>query len=253
MSGVSPAALMEYPKELTDADWQKKKGLMAKAVKTGLGAELKKGEALHKKVDTAMLSADNNAPKSMEDLEAGIAGAKKHYGDAVDPLIKQLKTIVAEAKSAEAAMTKGKYKDAATAAAAIAKKADLFSVTCKSVDLEASIKRGKERVDKLNVIAAKMLTESIKKFLVSTKVFLAGDGSKDSWDENVKQNGRSVSNSVRQLKNYNAAFWKDFQKFDGFDLSAMKLNDDEDKSKERRLKLCRDAIKQVVDIAKFKG
>jgi hypothetical protein len=253
MAGVSASALIEYPKELTDADWQKKKGLMAKTVKTGLGAELKKGEALHKKVESHKLEADSNAPKSMEDLEVGIAEAKKHYREVVQPLINQLKTIVTEAKSAEAAMTKGKYKDAAAAAVIIGKKADLFAITCKSVDLEASIKRGTERVDKLNTLAAKLLMDSIKKFLVSSKTFLASDGSVESWDDNVKQNGRSVSNSVRQLKNYNVVFWKDFQKFDGFDLGTMKLNDDEDKSKEKRLKLCRDAIKQVVEIAKFKG
>jgi hypothetical protein len=253
MAGIKAIELSGYPKELTDADWQKKKGLMAKSVKTGLGAELKKGEALHGKIDVSKLEADRNAPKSMDDLEVGIAEAKQYYRDAVQPVIDQMKKIVAEAKSAEAAMTKGKYKDAAAAAAIIAKKADLFSVTCKSVDLEATIKRGTERVDKLNLMAAKLLTDSIKKFLVSTKVFLASDGGKDSWDENVKQNGRSVSNSVRQLKNYNVVFWKDFQKFDGFDLGTMKLNDDEDKSKEKRLKLCRDAIKQVVEIAKFKG
>lgn len=252
MAGIEAAQLINYPKELTDADWQKKKELLAKTIKTGLGAELKKGEALHKKIDTSKLEADSNAPKTKEDLEDGIKSAKAHFKAAVEPLIAQLKIIKSTAEATDAAMTKAKHKKSAAAAAEIAKAADRFAVACKSVDLEATIKRGQERLDKLNTLAAQQLVASIKKFLVSTKVFLASDGNAESWNDNVKQNGRSVSNSVRQLENYNAAFWTEFQKFQGFDLGTMKLSDDDEKTKAERLKICRAAIKQVVEIAKFK-
>jgi hypothetical protein len=38
MAGIDPATLITWPVVLTDEDWQKKKGLMAKTVKTGLQA-----------------------------------------------------------------------------------------------------------------------------------------------------------------------------------------------------------------------
>lgn len=252
MAGISSVELVKYPKELTDADWQKKKGLLAKAVKTGLGSELKKGEALHGKLDSAKLEADSNAPKTREDLDLAIKQAKDHYKSAVEPLIAQLKQIVKVAEETEKVLSGKKLKDAAAAAAAIAKRADLFSITCKSVDLEASIKRAEERIDKLNQLAAQMLNSSIAKFLKGAKEFLSGDGSAASWNDKIKQNGRSVSNSVRQLENYNKAFWKEFQKFQGFDLGTMKLTGDDEKSKELRLKVVRLAVKQVADIARFK-
>ncbi len=253
MAGIAAGELIAYPKVLTDADWQKKKELLSKTISTGLGAELKKGEALHKKIETHKLEADSDAPKSMEDLEKGITDAKAYYRSHVKPLVDQLKEIVKVAKATDVAMTKAKYKKSAAAAADIAKEADLFSVKCQSVDLEASIKRGTARVEKLNMLAAQQLVASIKKFLVSTKVFLASDGNAASWNDNVKQNGRSVSNSVRQLANYNAEFWAEFQKFQGFDLGTMKLSNDDDKSKAERLEICQEAVKQVVQIARFRG
>lgn len=253
MAGIDAIQLMVYPKELTDADWQKKKELLSKTIKTGLGAELKKGEALHKKIKTNKLEADCNAPKSKDDLDQGIKDAKAYFKSHVEPLIAQLKVVVSTAKATEAAMTKAKHKKSAAAAADIAKSADRFAVACKSVDLEATIKRGQERIDRLNMLAANLLNASIKKFIVSAKLFLASDGNMQSWEDNIKQNGRSVSNSVRQLDNYNKAFWAKFQKFQGFDLPTLGLHGDEPKTKEARLKLAREAVKQVADIAKFKG
>jgi len=253
MAGISSTELLNFPKELTDADWQKKKGLMAKAVKTGLGAELKKLEAMHKKLEVEKLEADSNAPKSLQELDEGHKSALAYYRTAIIPLITQLKKVKSTAQETAETMTKKKHKDAAAAASVIADKADKFAVTCQSVDLEASIKRGKERVEKLNMLAAQLLNASIKKFLVSAKVFLASDGNMESWEDNVKQNGRSVSNSVRQLDNYNKEFWADFQKFQGFDLVTMGLHGDAEETKKERLKVCREAVKQVTAIAKFKG
>ena len=141
---------------------------------------------------------------------------------------------------------------AAKEAAAIAKGLGNFAVTCKSIDLQASIKKAEERVAKLNALATKNLTDSIKKFLTGAKTFLGGDGSAGSWESSIKQNGRSVSNSVRQLDAYNKKFWSDFVKFQGFDLGTLKITEDDDKSKEKRKKLVKLAVAQVAAIAKFK-
>jgi hypothetical protein len=44
--------IVDYPKILTNDDWQKKKGKIAKiAGETGIGALMKKFEAEHKKAD----------------------------------------------------------------------------------------------------------------------------------------------------------------------------------------------------------
>jgi hypothetical protein len=254
MAGVDASALSVYPKEITDATWQKKKGLIGKATKTGLGDELKKCEALHKKVDSAKLDVGSNAPKTQADIDKAVKEAKAHYAAAVEPLRKQLLAAKSKAEDAEKKLKKAVGGAAAAKeAAAIAKGLGNFALTCKSVDLQASIKKAEERVAKLNAVAEKMLNDSIKKFLVGAKAFLAGDGSADSWEKLMKQNGRSVSNSVRQLDAYNKKFWSDFSKFQGFDLNTMKLAGDDAASNDKRKKVAKAATAQVVAIAKFKG
>jgi hypothetical protein len=253
MAGVDATALMSYPKEITNAHWQKKKGLIGKATKTGLGAELTKCESLQKKIDVIKLDVGSNSPKTQDAIDQATKEVKAYYSSAVEPLRKQLLSAKSKAEDAEKKLKKktggGK---AAKEAALIAKGLGNFAVTCKSIDLQASIKAAEARVAKLNAIAAKMLNASIKKFLTGYKAFASGDGSADSWGKLMKQNGRSVSNSIKQLDAYNKEFWSDFVKFKGFDLGTMKLTEDDDKSKKMRKKLAKAAAGQVVAMAKFK-
>ena len=249
MAGVSVTAIIEYPKTLTDADWQKKKGLVGKLKKTGLGDELVKAQALHKKIDTVNLLPQN--PNTEEEIQAGVKAGKDYYAKMVEPLRKQLfevDKVASKAADTLKKMTGGG--DASKAALAVAKAATDFALTCKSLDMDGPLKEMRERIVKKNTLAAKFLVDSIKKFLVGAKVFLA-DGSKASWDENVKQQGRSVSNSVKQLDNYNKEFWAEFQKFQGFDQQTLKISDEGDK--DARIKLVKKALLQVAEIAKFKG
>jgi ribulose bisphosphate carboxylase small subunit len=253
MAGVKASALMVYPKEITDAYWQKKKGVIGKTKKTGLGAELKKCQALHKKVECEKLDVMSYNPKSRDDIEKAVKEAKVHYAKAVDPLRKQLLAAKSTAENAEKILKKAVGGgSAAKEAAAVAKGLGNFALTCKSVDLEATIKEAEAKVNKLNALAAKFLNDSIKKFLVGAKTFMSGDGSAESWNSLMKQNGRSVSNSIKQLDAYKKQFWKDFVKFQGFDLNTMKLDGDDDKTKKTRLKLAKAATAQVVAMAKFK-
>jgi len=253
MAGVTALALLQYPKEITDANWQKKKGVIGKATKTGLGAELKKCVVLHKKISTDLLDVMSNAPKSQDDIDKATKAAKAHYASAVAPFRKQLLVAKAKAEEAEKKLKKkpggGK---AAKEAAIIAKGLGNFAVTCKSIDLQASIKAAQDRVARLSAIAAKQLLPSLKKFITGAKSFLSGDGSAESWNSLIKQNGRSVSNSIRQMDAYKAKFWSDFVKFQGFDLNTIGLSDDDDKSKAKRKKLAKVAASQVIAISKFK-
>ncbi len=101
MAGVKPEDLTgHFPALLKDSDWQKKKGKIGRMVKTGLGAELKKVESLRKQLFVAKSKAEDAAKKLK----------KKPLGG-----------------------------DAAKAAAAVAKAAGQFAVTCKSLDLETPV------------------------------------------------------------------------------------------------------------------
>ena len=66
---------------------------MAKRISTGLGADLKKGEALHKEIITDKLEADSNAPKTAKDLGDGVDAAKKNTREAVQPVIDHMKVV----------------------------------------------------------------------------------------------------------------------------------------------------------------
>jgi hypothetical protein len=101
------------------------------------------------------------------------------------------------------------------------------------------------------MLAAKFLKESIKKFLVSSKTYLNKDGTVTEWDDLVKQNGRSVSNSVKQLANYNTEFWGKFKMLQGFDLVTMKLSGDEPATIKKRAVVLKEAIRQVELIDAF--
>lgn len=252
MAGINVSYLINYPVELTDKDWQKKKGLMAKTVKTGLKAELDKGEKLHKLIDTAKLLPTMNSPKTMEDLATGIKEAKSNYAKMVEPLISQLKTIVATAKKAEIALTKAKYTDAAKAAATIAKTADLFAVTCKSITFEDEVKEAEKRIKMRVDLAVKELKPSIDKFRKGAGDYVDSPGTKTDWDTLVKQHGRSVSNCVSTIEIYRKEFWKDFEKFKGFDSDTLKIGSEDPKHVTLRLKVLQLALAKVKEIADFK-
>ncbi len=252
MAGIVPGTfVIKCPPELKDAHWQKKKGKVGKMVKTGLGAELKKLEALLKRVNTSNLDPASTPSKTMEELKAKVEAAKSEYKSSIPPIQKQLKVIQKVAAEAEAKLKKMPLgKDARKAAAAVGKAAEWYSVTCKSLDLEGSIAKVKASIDKKNMLAAKLLKASLAKFITGAKAFLS-DPTKSSWESNIKQQGRSVSNSVAQLEPYKKQFWTEFEKFKGFDLDTLKIADD-DQFADKTTKLVKAAAKQVGAIAKFK-
>lgn len=96
------------------------------------------------------------------------------------------------------------------------------------------------------------MNDSLKKFVIGAKAFLS-DPTPESWDKHIKQAGRSVSNSVKELENYNRVFWKEFQKFEGFDLGRMKIDTKSPDFADITTKKVKAAAAQVKDIASFKG
>ena len=253
MAGIDPAKLMQYPKELTNKDWQKKKGVGGKMTKTGLGAVLDKAEAAHKKIDWTKLDPNSDSPKTKADIEKAVAASKAYYKKNVEPLTAELNKVKSTAENAARKLEKtATGKSAGKAAKEIAKAADQFAVGTKSIDLEALVAKSNARVEKLNKLADKMLDQALKKWIAGQKAYLASDQTVQDWEAHIKQNGRSVSNSVKQLEAYNKKFWKDFSKFQGFDLATLKLSDDEEATKAKRAKVVKLANAQVKEIASFK-
>lgn len=252
MAGIDIYSL-NYPKILTNADWQKAKGKIGKLTKTGLGDALDKAEAAFKKIDKTVLDPSTNPSKSMEELKEKVDAAKKHYAAAVVPFAKELDNVVKAAKDAEGKLKKAiGGGDAAKAAAAVAKEAEFLRVGCKSIDLETPIAKVKADIEKKNELAARLLNDSLKKFVSGAQSFMRAPG-KESWESNIKQQGRSVSNSVAQLQNYRKQFWTTFEKFKGFDQATLGLNADDEETNQKRVKLVTLALGQVKAIASFKG
>lgn len=252
MAGIDIYSL-RYPKALTNADWQKEKGKVGKLTKTGLGDALDKAEAAFKKIDHSTLDPSSNPSKSMEELADKVDKAKKHYAAAVVPFSKELENVIKAAKDAEAKLKKAiGGGSAAKAAAAVGKEADVLKVGCKSLDLETPIAKVKADIQKKNDLAAKLLNDSLKKFATGAATFLR-DPNKASWESNIKQQGRSVSNSVAQLANYRAKFWKDFEKFKGFDQNTLGIDGEDPATNDKRAKIVKLALVQVKAIASFKG
>ena len=239
------------PKELTYASWNKAKGLLGKTKPTGLGGELKKLETLHKKIDQQKLDPASMPVRTREEIVKRTQDAMSHYKATVTPFQKQLQAVSKVAADAEKALKKVPGK-ADKAAAEISKKASVMAVTCKSLDLKSRVAKLEADMDKKDDIARKQLTPSIKKFLVGYKAYMSSDQTKQDWSDLIKQNGRSISNYVAQLPVYRKEFWKDFEKFKGFDESTLKITEDDEAGKKRRAAILKMVNTQVAAIAKFK-
>lgn len=241
-----------YPKELTNANWQKAKGKIGKLHKTGLGAELTKAEAMFKSVDLSVLDPSSKPHKTVDSLNVAVKAAKAHYASVVIPISKQMDKVATAAKDAATKLKKAVGGgSAAKAAEAVEKSAVKLRIACKSLDLETPIDKVKADIDKKNMLAAKLLKQSITKWAAGAKVFLADPGW-ESWDANIKQQGRSVSNSVAQLAGYREQFWKDFEKFKGFDPDTLGFKRDDPKLAEKMSKTVKLATTQVKAIAAYK-
>ncbi|MBL4805750.1 MAG: hypothetical protein JKY31_00490 [Rhodobacteraceae bacterium] len=252
MAGIDPSSLVRIcPKTLTDADWQKKKGKIGKLVKTGVGAELKKLQALMKRIDVGLLDPAASPSSSYSDLAEKVKAAKAEYSKNVQPMQKQCYIVRDKAAEAEKILRKKPLGgSAAKAAAAVSKAADHYGVSCKSLDLDARIATAKSAIDRKNMIAKKFLGGSLQKFVAGAKAFKSTP-TMDSWESNIKQQGRSVSNSIKQLEAYNKQFWKDFEKFKGFDRNTLKIADQANFDAKAAI-IVKMAVSQVKAIAAFK-
>lgn len=253
MAGIDPGKLIIYPPVLTNKDWQKKKGLGGKMTKTGLGAVLEKTEGMHKKIDWMSLDPNSLNPKTQAALDKAVVDAKAYYKRMVIPFQTQLQTLQNAAKKASATLAKTKTgKSAGKAASVIAKSADQFYVSTKSIDLDALIAKRQAQIAKLNDQARQKMAGALQKWAVGQKAYLSSGQTNVEWDRLMKQAGRSVSNCVKQDAAYNKEFWRDFEKFKGFDTGTLGLTEDDELTIKKRAKIVELANAQVKKIAAFK-
>lgn len=241
-----------HPKILTNSDWQKKKGLIGKAKKTGVGALLDAAEAAHAKIDWAAIDPRTANPANGAALKKAIADAKGIYGKVIPPYEKALTAVANQVDKASNDVKKLPGSGSIIKALDAIKKAAVQQrVLLKSLDLDSAIKEVAERIERRQQLAKVHMQDSIKKFAAGAKAFLS-DPQFDRWDSTIKQPGRSVSNSVKELEEYNAKFWKEFQKFDGFDKETIGFDKNDPNVGEEMSKLVKAAAAQVKAIAAFK-
>ncbi|MCY2996122.1 MAG: hypothetical protein NTY19_50975 [Planctomycetota bacterium] len=125
---------VEFPKILTDKDWQKQKGVLAKLSvgETGIGAQMKKVDALFNKVDwtkfyAAAIAAKQSKAVAVEQLKKQM---EEEFKKSVIPIRPELKKLEDLARDAEVVFKKGKLipKSSTAHVKEIAETAKQFSV-----------------------------------------------------------------------------------------------------------------------------
>ena len=249
MAGLDVTKISCFPKSLTEADWQKKAGPLAKTDKTGLGPELKKAEALHKKLSPAKLQLPAK-PDTQDELQDALKAVDAYCKATIDPLVKQLGVVEATAKKTQAGLAKANGAAAvAKSAADIAKQAKDFAGELDSLDFVRAQMAARAALNKNNAAENKAMDVAVRKFIAGAKKFLEDD-SADSWGLHIDAQGRNLSNAVHDNEEYTKKFWPKFQKFKAFDLNSLRLMDNDAKSREKRVMIVKAALLQAVSMAK---
>ncbi|MEM9317350.1 MAG: hypothetical protein AAGA95_22315, partial [Pseudomonadota bacterium] len=199
-------------------------------------------------------SAKSGSFKTASDIDDAVDNAKDHYKKAVMPAMDQASAVVKAANAAAKQLKKAKGGgDAAKAAAAIGKTASTYAVTLKSIDLEACVQTARDDLQRKIDLARKLLKQSIAKMAGGIKAF-NGAPSFGAWSQEVKQPGRSVSNSLAYLPEMQGGTWTAWQKtFKGFDESSLGLSPSDPEVVKKMQGLLGQAGSQLKQIASAAG
>jgi hypothetical protein len=217
-----------WPAILTDRDWQKKKGNIAKvAGKTGIGAAMTAAEKAFARIDWLkfdarhMLPQDRDAPK----IKAAKANCGALYKSTVEPARVKLKDLRDVATKQAADWKKNKLIPAATVKhlETIAKTADTLWITLKSnsqvfssrlatfdVLLAEKLKQEQDELAKINDTIA-----NLEKALGE----VARTPTKAAWSTektSAHQRCRSMCNTIRNVPKLKAKYWSTWEKFGNF-------------------------------------
>jgi len=242
---------MDYPQVLLPANWEKNKGTIAKmAGETGIGAALTKLKTLHGQIDWTQLTA-NGYGKLHDDGEIADAEkkAKAYYAAKVQPYAKYAGEVTELAVGVAKKFSANKLIPKASIAyvAQIAKAADVVKVACRSLDEEwktfdayrAKLQQqieGQKKLIRPNI-------EKLKKGLADC----IKTPTKASWNDNVKQQCRSINNGVQVNPEWKAQFGATWVKYDGETFYG-KLKDDAKLDEKAKKKQADDIVAMCKEI-----
>jgi len=239
---VSP--LVNWPKVLTNKDWQSKKGLVAKLAGkfdggTGLGDLLKEAEGLYEKLDLGnKWEAENILLAKDRDLDL-INEAEKDtyqkYSVAIAPLRKKLQEVKTQAKDVAAEWKKHKLipKSAVKAAEAVETAADEWFLRFKdnSADVKMQLADGFERLrEKAKQKEAETLKVVKKQIELCEKGLKAAltNPTKKGWEaDGAHQGCRSVCNGIRAVPEWKKKYYSTWNAFGDFYHKDIEENDPE--------------------------
>ncbi|WP_207482395.1 hypothetical protein [Arenibaculum pallidiluteum] len=183
------------PKVLTDAEWQKKKGAIAKlAGETGVGAALKAMEAAFKKVNWDKFDMDKQIPSnSVFDVgvvDAALAAAGDEMKN-LEPLRKTIMDVDKKASDAAAKFKSNKLipKESAAYAAQVAKEASNFLVVVNKSSIGSAVEKDAAAA-RVNIEKkVKLVQDSAKSYLAKVAKGLDGQTVEtyaDYWKESLR-------------------------------------------------------------------
>ena len=229
MPGTVPAGL-EWPDTLTNANWQKKKGALAKmAGTTDIGATMTAAKAEFDKIDWTKLEAAQMPTadrKSVDKIKQAKAAAMAHVTTVVEgkvrPKVKLIKDLAAAAQ-ADWAKSKVIPKSSADHAKLVATTADHYWIALKGGSVTISklldeYDKLAEKVEKHKTEQIALLGPQITKLEASLKLCLAKPSKANYRDfpskpESVHQRCRSICNAISVLPGLKAKYWATWEPF----------------------------------------
>ncbi len=214
-----------WPALLTNKDWQKKKGIIAKiAGETGIGAALNAGEAAFKKIDWKKMDATTIMPaeRDVDNIEAKQKEAAAHYSSVIEPARAKLRDIRDAAASTASEWRKNKAipSSAVKAVEAIGASASFLATELK--DNSSTMKDYGKTFTDMIATKKKNAAEEAKKLEVTIKNLVKAlseatkTPSKQFWSEgntSAHQRCRSMCNAIRNIPELKQPYWATWQKF----------------------------------------
>ena len=212
-------AVFLIPPILTEADWNKNKGVIAKmAGETGIGAALKKLSDLHKPIDFTKFTAGGYGKlHNDKEVDEALKQAKALYAAKIEPLRKQLFAISALATTVAAKFKANKLIPASSTKHVLdlGKAASDFAVEMKSMDAEfKSFEALKLKLAEQIKGQRALIKTSMTKLAAGIKATLANP-TKEEWNTSMKQQCRSICNGIKVVPEWNQAYWSTWSKNDG--------------------------------------
>jgi hypothetical protein len=211
-------AFVTYPAILTNKDWQKNKGAIAKfAGKTGLGPELDKLEVAFKKVDQGKLTAGGYGKlHNKEEIDNAQKQAKDYYAKNVQPVRDLALAVSRKGGEVEKDFKSKKTipKKSTEHVGKLAKEALNFATALKSFDAEW--KTFDEQRAKLQAhidLSKKKMDVDIKNAEGAIKECLKAGATAQAWEDHVHQRCRSICNGIKIVPEWNKDQWGTWQKF----------------------------------------